>query len=316
MKGRHLASPRGMLLLVAILLAGCTEGTASTSPLHRLAPPGTGTTRLLSHIDHEGDEMSVVDETGGVEYVLNVTTRQLRRSSDGYAITLTVDQAAATANAMASAVLNDPSIADLENLTLRDPGGCTGTGTDYCDASVWPVPVYDEFASSAGAVVAVRGSQPAGNPRLPSSDDASISSLLDGDPCRNIINAAMPTVIDYRGKRASPFRRVFDAAVSIASNALPIGTPEAVQYDADLVDMMGSGIAIGFLRANWNSYGCGFGTVVAGPFYHKDGTYYQAALGPTYHYECHYESWRVSWSGAPGTWDSVTVSVCDFVNDE
>jgi hypothetical protein len=281
----------------------------------------------------------VVDENSGTRYSLNLVANEFRRESDGMTIVLPSDVADTVATAMAMLIQNDPSIESLESLSLPGTpgGGCTGMPGDPCAASVAPSglghPLIVKWAGSRrpldrpGGVAGGgegRGKHGSASPYSVMSPltvpGIPMADLLAGDVCTNIINAALPQTIDYRGKRTSALDGVFQYGVNqgwntATKNYLVKGSAAVIRFITVGAEVKMAGIAVGYLRGMWNDYRCGGSPVVAGPYYHPaaGGDYTAAAPGMAHDFRCATEEWNISWDDGHH-YEKVKVTVCQFVS--
>jgi hypothetical protein len=305
-----------VLLLAGLVLGGCAEGANPVAPGAKgLAPSGRGHD-LVSGLVQDGTTMTMVDEDDGIQYTLDMAARTITRQSDGLILELNAGQADSAASLFAGSVYHDPSIPGLQAIGSLSgsptSGPCTGMDGNYCDASALRDPLL--IQPILDTVKGHRGKHPLIR-RATTTGGAVSYSLLAGDPCTNIINAALPKVIEYRGARTSflkqGFRSLFQRLKDgFASIFLPWGSSDAMSFSQTMANYLTAQVAVGFLAGEWTSYGCrGDMTVVAGPYYHVGGTYSTTPTGGSY--TCAQEQWQISWDGGV-TWENISVKVCQF----
>jgi hypothetical protein len=120
-------------------------------------------------------------------------------------------------------------------------------------------------------------------------------------------------VIQYRGYRSSFLKELFTGVTGVLL-PLPKGSVAGAKFAGGAMNAVMGGIAIGYLRGLWNDYACEGKRIVAGPYYHGDGTYTQAptTVAQNYSYVCKEETWNISWDNG-GSWKQQAVKVCEFV---
>lgn len=306
-----------VLLLAGLALGACAESTNPVASAAKRVAPGVRGHDLVSGLVQDGTTMTMVDEDDGVQYTLDIAARTITRQSDGAVLELTEGQADSAAAAFAGAVRNDPSIPGLEAIGALSgaptPGPCTGMDGNYCDASALQDPMLIQPIRDAAK--GHPGKRPLVRRRTATGTEPVMASILNGDPCTNIINAALPKVIQYRGARSSFLKRGFRSIFQKLKDAfvsffLPPGSSDAMEFSQSLFEYATAQVAVGFLAGEWTSYGCrGDLSVVAGPYYHVGGTYSTTPTGGSY--TCAQEQWEISWDGGQ-TWEAISVKVCQF----
>lgn len=306
------------LLLVAVAVGGCSGITdAPVAPRAPAAVPARAARTLVSGYAPDGIHMTMVDESDGVSYTLDMAERTITRNSDGQVLELSQSQTDSAATLFAGSVVSDPSIPGLESVAaLGTPSGdCDGI-TVFCDAALpagvmllEPLPAPPKGHKGRGPLIRR-------SPRSATTTTASdgMTAQFFGDPCTNIINAALPKVIEYRGYRASFLKQGFLYSLVRVKNeivryVLPFGTKEAVGFSGAMSNYLTAQVAIGWLAGNWKTYNCANVDVVAGPYYHSGGTYTMTPSGGVW--VCANETWHISWDGGE-TWEPISVRVCQF----
>lgn len=168
--------PTKAVLLSLLAAFACSEPVAAPNqPASPLSVPIKSSRTILSSGYLNDAELTMVDHDDGQRYTLNMETRELRRVSDGAVIQLTDSQRDSAATAISSAILNDPSIPDLEE--LAPSGQCTGHPGDPCAESL---PIGGDPVSRFGVPIEMqplnthsRSSRPAKRPRKSSRRDVS-----------------------------------------------------------------------------------------------------------------------------------------------
>jgi hypothetical protein len=325
-------SRRNIAAVLAVLLSGCSESNAPPTGAGAVGVP-TSSSRLLSYQSEDGTTLSVVDERSGRRYSLSLVTNEFRRESDGMTVVLPPDVTDSVATALATLIRNDPSIESLESLSPPGTpgGGCTGMPGDPCAASLPQTglgfPLIVQWAGSNPVIATptdptggVSGGGKRGRGSRTVAQPVHASDFLAGDVCTNIINAALPQTIDYRGKRTSALDGVFEYGASQGWNAatknyLVRGSATIVKLLTADAEVKMAGVAVGFLRGMWNDYGCSSQRVVAGPFYHSaaGGDYSASSPAMTHNFTCADETWQISWDNGRH-FEPIKVSVCQFVS--
>jgi hypothetical protein len=303
-----------VLLLSGVILAGCAEITDPGRPDGLALSSARRTADIVSGFGADGATLTMADQDG-ISYTLDRTARTITRGSDHVVLELTAEQADSATAAFLGAIQNDPSIPGLESvaaLGTGEPGGCK---YDMCETSTGAGMMLMEPVRGRGRHYPVRpprgrGAGIGGG----SMSVTSVTSIMGGDRCTDIINAALPQVIQYRGYRDSFLRQGFEYSAEkiregVVTRFLAPGTDMATAFFQGMANYMTSQVAIGWLAGNWITYSCRGAGVVAGPYMHSAGTYTMAFSSGSF--VCHNERWQISWDSGK-TWEGVDVKVCEF----
>jgi hypothetical protein len=328
-------------MTAAAIVAGCSEEAIAPATRVDEAHEIAGPPMLLEDPDPLTTVSFATD--GGVQYTLNMSTQQVV-GSDGSILVLTAEQAAAMLSAFHGTLIADEQAADLVAAASESGGGpaCDPYDPENPCEQVRSVggPVRTDWTAAAVRRVSIDGRRLIGKrfglfmtPRSPAGRDTprpggdraarkyAVSgevlipggpSFLEPDICTDILNAVLPTTVQYASVRNSFMSQLISVAVAEILNGawvrvVPSGSFAALVLETQLAEHMNARIAVGIVGAMWNMYECGSRNVTGGPVLRLGAG--QTGGGAIV---CHYETWEISFDGGQTSTD-VQVRVCEYV---
>ena len=333
----------GLRAVVVCGLVACADAPNPTQPL------GPGRATPAPALDYSASDpaagtITVVDETNGDQYVLNVPERRIYISgSQNFTILLSPEQMPVFTQVFHGILHADATIADLDSaMSVPEGDGCgydPRLGYDPCAqaSSLTPGPVLAlpdepgqiyataegegeadflmEFVSSGPSTTYYGVPSGAGAAASYATWDggSSLGIASYGDMCSDVAGAVIPKKLHFRTHRTSLLRDVVVAAVTEGVNQVrdkifPPGSAILSVAAVAATEHWHAQLSISVLAYYWNTYNCSQKQVRLGPVFVSGGP--GSGGGGHVVFDCREDIWQISFDGGR-TWHRVTVTVCE-----
>ncbi len=323
-------SVRFRVVTAAVAIWGLGACSDVNAPTPDATPRGVALPRLEGHQQLSGSLLVITDHVTGHQYTLDAVAGQLTTTElPNEVVSLDVEQLAALRTYFEGTIEADALEAELESAASGwiPPGDvCAPQIADEPPQCVEPMRAVAMTDSERTGLLVVRGPAPrspksrirtadlGGFGRHGSSEiGQSMASMSLGlDPCRDVVNALVPSRLEYRAQRAKPIQTMLGFAIAteglngVAGKIFPPGVTSIASVLTIFAEDKANRIRLGVLAWQWNTYQCG-GTreISAGPFIRGFG-----GADPRFKKVCFPEQWTLVWPD--GRTKGVTVEVCEY----
>ncbi len=318
-----------LLIAVAVfsVLGACSDVSAPSPDISSSPVP---LPRMTSNQAASGSLLVITDHATGHQYALDVGAGQLTTTElPNHVVFLELEQLALLRTYFEGTIEADGLESELDSAANAwiPPGDvCPPQIADEPSVCVEPMrSVRLSDHEKAAPFVVRKASTHSLQPRANSDNHDWLGSSastdvmnslmpmsLGLDPCRDVVNALIPSRLEYRAQRAKPiqtmlgFAIVGEAANGVTGMVFPPGATSAASIMTMLAEDQARKVRLGVLAWQWNTYQCG-GTreISAGPFIRGFG-----GADPRFVKVCFPEQWTLVWPD--GRTKAITVEVCEY----